>query len=156
MNGTYNRISPILLTLLLATLLGCRFDRPVVRHSQQAPRSPGWSYDAGGIISVSSGDEPSNQSSSGQADSLYSERCTTCHGSNGDGKGPSAEYMSPPPMNFHDIKWQKSVSDAQIAKAIVYGGASVGLSESMPGNPDLEHQPKVVTALVRYIRKLAR
>jgi len=128
----------------------------VVRPSHQNARPLGLSYDAAGIICVSSGDEPSNESSSAQADSLYNDRCTSCHGSNGDGKGPTAEYMSPPPMNFHNIKWQKSVSDAEIAKAIIYGGGAVGLSESMPGNPDLEHQPEVVTALVRRIRKLAR
>lgn len=34
---------------------------------------------------------------------LYSENCAVCHGDSGDGKGPAAAGMSPPPANFMDI-----------------------------------------------------
>ena len=75
-----------------------------------------------------------------------------CHGENGDGQGPSASSMNPPPRNFHDPKWQKSVTDKTLANAIVDGGSAVGVSASMPGNPDLADRPDVVAAMVKQIR----
>ena len=87
-----------------------------------------------------------------EAASIISDRCTVCHGDNGDGQGPSAGTMNPRPQDFHDAKWQKSVSDQTIAKAIVYGGTAVGVSAAMPANPDLVNQPDVVAAIVQQIR----
>ncbi len=80
------------------------------------------------------------------------DRCAVCHGDNGDGHGPSASSLNPRPKDFHDAKWQKSVSDQTLAKAIVLGGPAVGLSASMPGNPDLADQPDTVAAIVKQIR----
>jgi hypothetical protein len=88
------------------------------------------------------------------ANSMFSDRCAVCHGQNGDGKGPASESLDPKPVDFRDRKWQRSVTDAKIAKAIVYGGPAVGLSASMTANPDLETQPGVVAALVKHIRTL--
>jgi mono/diheme cytochrome c family protein len=88
------------------------------------------------------------------ANLMFGERCAVCHGQNGDGRGPASESLSPKPIDFRDRKWQSSVTDAKIAKAIVYGGPAVGLSASMTANPDLETQPGVVAALVKHIRKL--
>lgn len=62
----------------------------------------------------------------------------------------------PKPMDFHNSNWQVSVSDADIAKAIVHGGVAVGLSSQMQPNPDLEDKPGVVAALVERVRKLAK
>jgi mono/diheme cytochrome c family protein len=87
-----------------------------------------------------------------RAASIISDRCTVCHGDNGDGQGPSAATMNPRPINFHDPKWQKSVSDQTIAKAVMYGGTAVGVSAAMPANPDLVSQPDVVAAIVKQIR----
>jgi len=89
------------------------------------------------------------------AASLFGDRCAVCHGRNGDGKGPVAANLNPKPVDFRDRKWQRSVTDEKIAKAIVYGGPAVGLSSSMAANPDLEAQPGVVAALVEHIRRLA-
>jgi len=83
---------------------------------------------------------------------MFGDRCSVCHGENGDGKGPGAGSLNPKPINFRDRKWQRSVSNAKIARAIVSGGAAVGLSAAMAPNPDLE--PGVVAALVDYIRAL--
>jgi mono/diheme cytochrome c family protein len=87
-----------------------------------------------------------------EAASIISDRCTVCHGDNGDGQGPSAATMNPRPINFHDLKWQRSVSDQTIAKAIIYGGSAVGVSAAMPANPDLVGQPDVVAAIIKQIR----
>ena len=62
----------------------------------------------------------------------------------------------PKPMDLHNSNWQVSVSDADIAKAIIKGGAAVGLSSQMQPNPDLEDKPGVVAALVERIRTLAK
>jgi len=36
--------------------------------------------------------------SAGQA--IYTQRCQTCHGDKGDGKGPAGSALNPPPANF--------------------------------------------------------
>jgi mono/diheme cytochrome c family protein len=91
-----------------------------------------------------------------EAKSIFGERCAACHGDNGDGDGPGAANLNPRPVNFHNQKWQQSISDDRIAKAIVHGGQAVGLSASMAPNPDLGSKPDVVAALVEHIRKFRK
>jgi mono/diheme cytochrome c family protein len=87
------------------------------------------------------------------AGDLYRDRCATCHGDEGRGDGPGSANLTTKPIDFHNKTWQKTVSDKNIAKAIVYGGRAVGMSGQMAANPDLENQPAVVAALVEKIRK---
>lgn len=87
-----------------------------------------------------------------EARSLYRGRCSACHGQQGGGDGPGAAALNPKPRAFHDAEWQASVGDEQLAKVIVQGGAATGKSPSMPGNPDLQGKPEVVTALIGMIR----
>jgi mono/diheme cytochrome c family protein len=87
-----------------------------------------------------------------KADNIYNSRCATCHGQDGRGDGPAASNLNPKPMNFHDVKWQKSISNDLITKAIVHGGKSVGVSGQMAANPDLENEPAILEALVDRIR----
>jgi len=127
----------------------------------------------GSIVVVSYGLVPPGQRSANAADSsaanaavtpeareeasqIFEERCSSCHGPQGRGDGPAAENLKPRPRDFQNKHWQKSVSDAEIAKAIVYGGSSVGLSGEMAPNPDLETEPAIVNALVERVRKLAK
>ncbi len=35
-----------------------------------------------------------------QGEAIYSQRCSTCHGEEGDGLGPAAERLNPPPRDF--------------------------------------------------------
>jgi mono/diheme cytochrome c family protein len=91
-----------------------------------------------------------------QADQIFSTRCFTCHGPNGEGNGPASAGLAPPPRNFHDQTWQAAVTDEHIAQIIQYGGAAVGKSPTMPGNPDLISQPAVVAALVAHVRSLGK
>jgi mono/diheme cytochrome c family protein len=91
-------------------------------------------------------------SASDEAATLLSDRCAVCHGDEGKGDGPGAANLDPKPKDFHNAKWQKSVSDPTLTKAIIEGGAAVGLSKAMPGNPDLANRPAVVAALVKQIR----
>lgn len=91
-----------------------------------------------------------------EAAQIFEDRCAVCHGMSGDGKGEGSASLDPKPRNFTSPDWQKSVTDDHLRKIIVYGGAGVGKSPSMPGNPDLDAKPAVVEALVTYIRDLAK
>jgi mono/diheme cytochrome c family protein len=91
-----------------------------------------------------------------EAKQIFSTRCFTCHGSEGAGDGPGSVALTPKPRNFQDGAWQDSVTDEHIEKIIMYGGAAVGRSPTMPGNPDLMSKPEVVRALVAHVRGLRR
>ncbi|GIW73099.1 MAG: hypothetical protein KatS3mg102_2641 [Planctomycetota bacterium] len=91
-----------------------------------------------------------------EAKTIFQTRCAVCHGEQGRGDGPGSAGLDPKPRNFQDADWQASVTDEHIEKIIVYGGAAVGRSPTMPGNPDLQGKPAVVAALREYIRNLER
>lgn len=86
---------------------------------------------------------------------IFATRCVACHGENGDGNGAAAPGLPVKPRVLSDAKWQASVTDSSLREVIVKGGAAVGKSPLMPGNPDLEQQPEVANALIRQIRALA-
>jgi mono/diheme cytochrome c family protein len=81
----------------------------------------------------------------------FKARCAPCHGVSGHGDGPAVVKLDAKPPNCADTAWQKSVTDEEIRKAIVYGGAAVGKSPSMPASRDLEGKPELdeLLALVR-------
>jgi mono/diheme cytochrome c family protein len=86
---------------------------------------------------------------------VFNSRCATCHGTSGHGDGPASAALNPKPRNYTDAVWQKSVTDDQIKKTILYGGAAVGKSPVMPASPDLESKPEVLDALVKLVRGFA-
>jgi mono/diheme cytochrome c family protein len=90
-----------------------------------------------------------------EAKQIFSTRCTACHGPEGRGNGPASAGLTPKPANFHDLTWQGGVKDQHIEQIIQFGGAAVGKSPAMPGNPDLTGKPEVVAALREHIRSLA-
>lgn len=87
---------------------------------------------------------------------LFSTRCVVCHGDHGAGDGPGAAALNPKPRHFADAAWQASVSDEQIKKTILEGGAAVGKSPAMAANPDLADKPEELTALVKIVRDFKR
>ena len=90
------------------------------------------------------------------ANTVYQERCSACHGARGRGDGPGAAALTPKPRNYADASWQASVTDEQIKKTILLGGAAVGKSPIMPASPDLDSKPEVVEGLVKVVRKFGR
>ncbi|MBM4383511.1 MAG: cytochrome c [Deltaproteobacteria bacterium] len=88
------------------------------------------------------------------AKQIFGSRCFTCHGAEGAGDGPGSAALNPKPRDFRDASWQDSVSDDHIANIVKFGGAAVGKSPTMPGNPDLMSKPEVVAALVAHVRSL--
>jgi len=90
-----------------------------------------------------------------EADTVWQQRCTTCHGAGGKGDGAAAAALVPKPRDLTLASWQSSVTDDHIRKTIVEGGQAVGLSMLMVANPDLASKPDVVTALLAHVRGLA-
>lgn len=87
-----------------------------------------------------------------EAKDIFKKKCLVCHGESGQGDGPGSAALDPKPRNFTDAEWQKGVSDEQLSKTIIGGGAAVGKSAIMPGNPELKGKPEEVKALVAIIR----
>jgi hypothetical protein len=83
---------------------------------------------------------------------LFDTKCIVCHGNHGAGDGPGAAALNPKPRAFGDATWQASVTDDQIKKTIVEGGAAVGKSPAMSANPELADKPDELTALVKIVR----
>ena len=86
------------------------------------------------------------------AHELFTTRCVPCHGAQGKGDGPGSAALNPKPRNYTDPTWQASVTDEQIKKTILYGGAAVGKSPNMPANPDLDGKPEL-DGLVKVVRE---
>lgn len=99
---------------------------------------------------------PTYASAAEEARVAFTQRCAPCHGAEGRGNGPSAAALNPKPRNYRDAEWQKTVSDERIALTILMGGAALGKSPSMPGNPDLTEKPEVVTELVKLLRSFGQ
>ncbi len=87
-----------------------------------------------------------------EAEQIFTTRCSVCHGPAGKGDGPGAAALNPKPQNYTDPAFQARVTDEEIEKAILLGGAAVGKSPLMPPNPDLSSKPAVVTALRMKVR----
>jgi mono/diheme cytochrome c family protein len=90
------------------------------------------------------------------AKEMYGTRCAACHGPEGKGDGAGAAALNPKPRNYHDKEWQKTVTDEQIRKTILMGGAAVGKSPIMPASPDLDSKPEVVEGLVQVVRDFGK
>jgi mono/diheme cytochrome c family protein len=137
-----NRISGFALACLaLACSEGSR--EPATRPAATTPAAPAAAPAAAPV------------DASAEAERLFNERCTTCHGPAGAGDGPASAGLTPPPRNFQDPAWQQSVTDEHIERIIQFGGAAVGRSPAMPANPDLMSKSDVVAALRAHIRELA-
>ncbi len=95
---------------------------------------------------------PSGGAPSADAQKIFNDRCAVCHGTSGKGDGPGAVALNPKPRNYSDKAWQASVTDEQIRKTIVYGGAAVGKSPIMPSSPDLDGKTETVDGLLKIVR----
>jgi mono/diheme cytochrome c family protein len=95
---------------------------------------------------------PAAEAGAGEARQLFDTTCAICHGANGHGDGPAAANLNPRPRNYSDKAWQASVTDEELRQIILLGGAAVGKSATMPGQPQLKDKPEVLSALVGIIR----
>lgn len=90
--------------------------------------------------------------SASEAQAQFDSLCFTCHGSTGHGDGPGAAVLNPKPRSFADAAWQASVTDEQIKKTIVFGGAAVGKSAMMPAQPQFKGKDAILDGLVQIVR----
>jgi mono/diheme cytochrome c family protein len=62
----------------------------------------------------------------------YATFCANCHGTKGDGEGPSARWLSPLPRDFTACKLMRMYPDGDLFKAIKDGGPAALVSFNMP------------------------
>ena len=91
-----------------------------------------------------------------EARQLFKTKCLACHGDHGAGDGPASATLDPKPRAFADAAWQASVTDDQLKKTILEGGAAVGKSAAMSSNPELANKPEELSALVKIVRDFKR
>lgn len=82
----------------------------------------------------------------------YGLYCATCHGDGGKGDGLAAASLDPKPRNHTDPVWQAATTDDSLRKVITMGGLAIGLSPTMPPNPQLTGDD--LESVVQYIRSL--
>ena len=143
-------VHAVALGVILAAI-GC--NKP---SSEQLSGAGSTSDKNGAAATPDVGDNGGTALGSAKANEIFKSRCAACHGNEGRGDGPGAAALNPKPRNYHDKDWQAKVSDEDISKTITYGGAAVGKSPMMPGNPDLDSQPQTVAALVRIVRDFGK
>lgn len=97
--------------------------------------------------------DPEVVAAKAEAQSVYEQTCSPCHGVSGAGNGTRSDGLGVSPRNFQDPGWQASVKDAYIEQIIVQGGAALGKSDVMPAHPELAGKPKTVVAIREYIRR---
>jgi len=84
---------------------------------------------------------------------VYEIYCQSCHGPNGDGKGPIGSALNPPPRDFTVGDFKFGSSDQEIFDVISNGAASKG------GSPLMAPWGAVIPeadrwGLVKFIRSL--
>jgi mono/diheme cytochrome c family protein len=90
-----------------------------------------------------------------EAIEVFQSLCVTCHGTTGKGDGPGAAACNPRPRAFGDQAWQASVTDEQIVRTVLFGGAAVGKSAQMPAQPQLKGKDELLQNLVGLVRAFA-
>ena len=76
--------------------------------------------------------------------------CATCHGENGDGRGPMSDQFEPRPRNFACAQTVNGIPDGQLFWIIRFGSPGT----AMPPHPHFSDGQ--VWQLALYLRTLAR
>jgi mono/diheme cytochrome c family protein len=84
---------------------------------------------------------------------LYQTRCSPCHGPDGKAATPTAQALTPKPRDHTDGAYMNQLSNEDLEKVIKNGGPSVGKSQIMPPNADLNDQQ--IEDVIAFVRALA-
>jgi cytochrome c oxidase cbb3-type subunit 3 len=84
----------------------------------------------------------------------YAQFCSTCHGADGKGDGPTGRALTPRPADHTDAVRMGALSDEDLYTVISKGGAAVGKSPLMAAWGGVLSDTQV-RDLVAYIRKLS-
>lgn len=90
-----------------------------------------------------------------RAKELYTVHCEACHGEKGDGNGPAAPYLDPPPRNFARAEFRLVTSVNRVPSD---ADLTTVLERGMPGSamlPQVHIPEQDRRLLVDYIRQLA-
>jgi len=82
---------------------------------------------------------------------LFLANCSACHGNQGEGNGPAAAEMSPPPANLRWLVRRPMAGDGYLMWAISEGGAQLGTG--MPAFKDALSETDR-WKIVRFLRTL--
>jgi cytochrome c oxidase cbb3-type subunit 3 len=78
---------------------------------------------------------------------VYADRCTRCHGADGQGRTRMAETAEPPDLS--DPAWQRGRSDAQMIAAVANGRGQMPAFKNKLSRQD-------IAASIAYVRTLGR
>lgn len=106
--------------------------------------------------SAQAGDSAPMSPAALEANHTFKTLCATCHGESGKGDGTAAASLNPKPRDYTDKEWQAAVTDEELAKIILEGGAAVGKSALMPPNPQFKDKPEVIAELVKIVRSFGK
>jgi mono/diheme cytochrome c family protein len=82
---------------------------------------------------------------------LYEANCSACHGLTGEGDGPAAGNLNPPPANLAER--QANLSDAYLYWRISEGGLMEPFDSIMPGWKGLLDEEQI-WQIIAYIRTM--
>lgn len=122
---------------LLIAVPACKSERGNNAQAQPAPNPP---------------QPPNVPSYPDDINGIYKARCAACHGDSGRGDGPFAAGLTNKPRDYTNPEVQRSVSDDEMRRTILYGGAGVGKSSDMPGHPDLQGKGDILDGLIAHLR----
>jgi cytochrome c oxidase cbb3-type subunit 2 len=84
-------------------------NKPIVEETKPAPEAPpGQIEEVGNLAQIDRGywlsanPLPITEANLNRGKEVFLDRCVGCHGIAGDGKGPGATFLSPPPADFTD------------------------------------------------------
>lgn len=82
---------------------------------------------------------------------IYKRKCKQCHGSDGDGQGSAAEYLSTRPTAFTEFGYFEERSDGQLYWIVLQGSEGTEMAAFGPGT-DANLSEDDVWKLVTYLR----
>ncbi|HVO29098.1 MAG TPA: cytochrome c [bacterium] len=77
----------------------------------------------------------------------FQKNCAPCHGADGDGKGPAAQFLNPPPANFRDGVRLASHSDAYLFMRLAVGKHETAMPSFAGTLPEEDRW-----AIIRFLR----
>jgi high-affinity iron transporter len=81
---------------------------------------------------------------------LFVTNCAVCHGEHGDGKGPAAASLTPPPRDFTAGTWLKGTSADDLFQMMSKGvpGSAMPTFEALP-----EKDRRAIAAFIKTLKK---
>lgn len=119
---------------------------PVMGGTRGEPTGERGSYSRS--VDVTALDRFLLQASNRGPEDVFQQQCAVCHGIGGEGDGPAAPALKPPPADLTDPERMGELTDDQLREVISQGRGS------MPGFSAVL-KPDQMEEMVRYVRSLS-